>query len=205
VFVETWLRLCYRTGRLLARLRVRPSPVTTIGMLASLAVPVLTVRHGYWPLAGAALVLFSGLADGVDGAIAIVTNRVTRLGYVYDSVADRIGEAAWVAALWLAGAPGWLAVLVGALAWLHEYLRARATAAGMAEIGAVTLGERPVRLVLVAVGLVLAGLAGQLARDLPAGAVTIVAAIAALLGVIGLIQLVNAVQTTLAGPPRRPS
>jgi CDP-diacylglycerol--glycerol-3-phosphate 3-phosphatidyltransferase len=205
VFTERWLRLSYRTGRLLARLRVKPSLITTIGMLASLAVPVLVVRHGYWPLAGAGLVLLSGFADSVDGAIAVVTNRVTRLGYVYDSVADRISEAAWMVALWLAGAPGWLAVLVGGLAWLHEYIRARATAAGMSEIGAVTLGERPVRLVLIALGLVVAGVAGLLAPDLPSGVVTIAAAIAALLGVIGLVQLVNAVQIELTKPqkPRR--
>jgi CDP-diacylglycerol--glycerol-3-phosphate 3-phosphatidyltransferase len=203
--MERWLRLSYRSGRLLARIRVKPSLVTTIGMLASVAVPVLTVRHGYWPLVAAALVLLSGIADSVDGAIAVVTNKVTRLGYVYDSVADRISEAAWMVAFWLAGAPGWLAVLVGGLAWLHEYIRARATAAGMSEIGVVTLGERPARLVMILLGLVLAGTAGVLAPDLPSGVVTIVAAIAALFGVIGVVQLIAAVQKELTKPqkPRR--
>ena len=60
--------------------------------------------------------------------------------------ADRIGELGWLAAFWVAGAPGWLVVAAGAASWLHEYLRARATAGGMAEIGAVTAlgaqGER---------------------------------------------------------------
>ena len=200
--MERWLRLSYRTGRLLARARVRPSLVTTIGLLASLAVPVPVLWHGYWPLVGAGLVLLSGIADSVDGAIAVVTNRVTRLGYVYDSTADRVGEAAWMVAFWLAGVPGWLAVLVGGLAWLHEYIRARATAAGMAEIGAVTLGERPARLILVMLGLVVAGVAGLVAQDLPAGALTIVAAITALLGVIGLLQLIAAVQVQLRKPQK---
>jgi phosphatidylglycerophosphate synthase len=205
VFIERWLRASYRTGRALARLRVRPSIVTTVGMVANLAVPVLAVRHAYWPLVAAGLVLLSAVADSVDGAVAVVTGRVTRLGYVYDAVADRIGEAAWVVALWLIGVPGWLAVLVGGLAWLHEYLRAKATAAGMAEIGVVTLNERPGRLILVMLALVLAGVAGVLAPDLPSGAVTIVAAIAALFGVIGLVQLIGAVQHELTKPqkPRR--
>jgi CDP-diacylglycerol--glycerol-3-phosphate 3-phosphatidyltransferase len=200
--MERWLRLSYRIGRLLARARIRPSLVTTIGLLASLAVPVPVRLHGYWPLVGAGLVLLSGVADSVDGAIAVVGNRVTRLGYVYDSTADRVGEAAWMVAFWLAGVPGWLAVLVGGLAWLHEYIRARATAAGMAEIGAVTLGERPARLILVMLGLVVAGVAGLFAPDLPAGALTIVAAIAALFGVIGLLQLIAAVQVQLSKPQK---
>jgi CDP-diacylglycerol--glycerol-3-phosphate 3-phosphatidyltransferase len=200
--MERWLRVSYGCGRLLARIKVRPSLVTTIGLLASLAVPVLTIRHGYWSIAAAGLVLVSGIADSVDGAIAITTNRVTRLGYVYDAVADRIGEAAWMVAFWLAGAPGWLAVTVGGLAWLHEYIRAQATAAGMAEIRAVTLGERPSRLALVMIGLVAAGLAGTLGTDLPSGVVTVAAAIAGLFGLIGLVQLIAAVQSELTRPQR---
>jgi CDP-diacylglycerol--glycerol-3-phosphate 3-phosphatidyltransferase len=203
VFVERWLRAGYRTGRVLTRLKVRASVVTTVGLVLNAAVPVVIVWHGYWPLVGAGLVLLSGVADTVDGAVAVITNRVTRLGYVYDSVADRLGEAAWLIAFWLAGVPGWLAVLCLTLAWLHEYIRARATAAGMAELGGITLGERPTRLVLIVIGLVLAGVAGLVAPDLPAGALTIVAAILALLSVIGLIQLISAVQVALTAPQRR--
>ena len=62
-----------------------------------------------------------------DGAVAVVTDRTTRLGYVYDSVADRLGEAAWLLGL-LAGrrARGCWSRPAGALSWLHEYVRARA-------------------------------------------------------------------------------
>jgi CDP-diacylglycerol--glycerol-3-phosphate 3-phosphatidyltransferase len=120
-------------------------------------------------------------------------------------VADRISEAAWMVAFWLVGVPGWLAVLVGGLAWLHEYIRARATAAGMAEIGVVTLAERSARAIMIIIGLLVAGIAGLFAPDLPSGVVTIVAALTALLGVIGLVQLIGAVQHELTKPqkPRR--
>jgi CDP-diacylglycerol--glycerol-3-phosphate 3-phosphatidyltransferase len=171
-------------------------------MLASIAVPAVVVQRGYWPILGAALVLLSGIADSVDGAIAVVTNRVTRLGYVYDAVADRISEAAWMVAFWLVGVPGWLAVLVGGLAWLHEYIRARATAAGMAEIGVVTLAERSARAIMIMLGLVAAGITGLFAPYLPSGVLTIVAAVAALIGVIGLVQLIGAVQQELTKPQR---
>jgi CDP-diacylglycerol--glycerol-3-phosphate 3-phosphatidyltransferase len=133
----------------------------------------------------------------------MVTDRVTRLGYVYDSVADRITEACWLVALYLVGAPGWLAALCGGLAWLHEYIRARATAAGMPEVGAVTAGERPTRVILAIVGLFLAGMSGLVAGALPAGTVTVVLAIWVLFGLIGLVQLAGAVQAGLARPPKR--
>jgi hypothetical protein len=64
------------------------------------------------------------------------------------------------------------------------------------------LGERPARLILVMIGLIVAGVAGLFAPDLPAGALTIVAAITALFGVIGLLQLIAAVQVQLRKPQR---
>ena len=90
------------------------------------------------------------------GALLQVHSSMSRLGYVYDSVADRLGELAWLVAFWLAGAPGWLVVATGAASWLQEYARARATAAGMSEIGVVTVAERPTRVLVAVFGLLAA-------------------------------------------------
>ncbi|BCJ45386.1 hypothetical protein GCM10010168_86550 [Actinoplanes ianthinogenes] len=152
--VRGWVRTAYRIGAWLSSHRVSPMAVTTFGLLLCVAVPLVAPLS---LLAAALLVVLAALADGLDGAVAVVSDRVTKTGFVYDSMADRLGEAAWLTAFWLVGAPGWLVVVAGAASWLHEYLRARATAAGMSEIGAVTVAERPTR-VLVA-GLGLAGLA----------------------------------------------
>jgi phosphatidylglycerophosphate synthase len=188
-----WLHLAYRTGWLLARLGVPPAAVTGLGLVLCVLVP-LTARQGRAaPLIGAALVLLSALADAVDGAIAVVTDRVTRLGYVYDSVADRLGEAAWLTGLWLLGTPVWLAVPTGAVTWLHEYLRTRATAAGMKAIGARTMTEHRTRAVIAATGLALAGVAGLATRALAAGTVTFAAAAWLLFGLFSLGQLLVAV------------
>ncbi len=195
---RAWFRIGYGAARVLARLRVRPSTVTATGVLVCLAVPILASWHGIWPAAAAILVVLAGFADTVDGAVAIVTNRVTRLGYVYDSVADRLAEACWLVALWVIGTPGWLVALIGGLTWLHEYVRARATAAGMTEIGATTIAERPTRTVIVVVALLLAGLSGLITGDLPAGTVTVVMAGWLLLGAIGLVQLMVAVHTAFS-------
>ena len=149
-------------------------------------------------MAGALLVLLAAVADGLDGAVAVVTGRVSRLGFVYDSVADRLGELAWLAAFWVAGVPGWLAAAGAAVSWLHEYVRARAAAGGMDGLGIVTLGERPTRVSVAISGLLVGGLAGLLHP----GWDTVVVRVAAVawlgLGVLGLAQLARAVRRELS-------
>ncbi|GIE96834.1 CDP-alcohol phosphatidyltransferase family protein [Paractinoplanes rishiriensis] len=180
--VRGWLRLTYRIGSWLAARGVGPMAVTTGGLLLCLAVPLVVLldppSYGPFlaapsiagssvagsslydplaagPLLAASVVLAAALADGLDGAVAVLTGRATRVGYVYDSVADRVGELAWLAAFWLAGAPGWAVVAAGAASWLQEYARSRATAAGMTEIGVVTISERPTRVLITIFGLLL--------------------------------------------------
>jgi CDP-diacylglycerol--glycerol-3-phosphate 3-phosphatidyltransferase len=201
--VRGWIRLAYRAGSLLGRLRIGrlrigPTAVTAAGLLLSVVVPFAALLGPGGLLLGGLIVLLASFADGLDGAVAVVTGRTTRIGFVYDSAADRLGEAAWLVAFWLAGVPAWLIVAAGAVSWLHEYLRARATAAGMREIGAVTVGERPIRVSVAISALVVGGLAG-LVRDGWDGSVLTVGAAAWLaLAVIGLAQLVVAVRRELS-------
>jgi CDP-diacylglycerol--glycerol-3-phosphate 3-phosphatidyltransferase len=192
--VRGWLRLAYGIGSVLGRLGVSPTAVTAAGLALSLAVPVVAAQGPGWPAAAAALVLLGVVADSADGAVAVVTRRVTRLGCLYDSLADRVGELCWAAAFWVVGAPWPLLAGCAALSWLHEYARARATAAGMTEIGAVTVGERPTRASVALVGLLLAGVTGLAAPEFAAGTATIVAAVWALLAAFGFWQLMTAVR-----------
>ncbi len=195
--VRGWIRLAYAGGTLLGRLRVAPTAVTVVGLLLCLAVPVAAARGPAGALGAAVLVLLAGAADALDGAVAVATRRTSRLGFVYDSVADRIGEAAWLAAFWVAGAPGGLVVVGGAVSWLHEYVRARAVAAGMAEVGVVTVAERPTRVSVALVGLLLAGAAGLIEEDLLAGTVTVAAVAWLFFAVFGLGQLFGGVRRAL--------
>ncbi|MBM0239627.1 CDP-alcohol phosphatidyltransferase family protein [Micromonospora sp. ATA32] len=195
--VRAWLRFAYHLGYILGRLRVTPTAVTAAGVLLCLCVPLFAVRGSNGPIIGALFVLLASVADSVDGAVAVATNRTTRLGYVYDSLADRLGEAAWLAGFWLIGAPGALVAAGGGLSWLHEYVRARAVSAGMREIGAVTVGERPTRVSVALVGLLVAGLAGLIDPDLTAGTITMATAVWVLLAGFGLGQLLSAVRRAL--------
>ena len=191
--VRGWLRVSYGIGSALARIGVSPAGVTFTGLVLCVSVPLLADH----PVLASVFVLLAAMADSVDGATAVVSGRATRLGYLYDSVADRLGEAAWLVAFWLVGAPGALVVAAGGLSWLHEYIRARVSAAGMRDIGVVTVGERPTRVAVSFVGLLLAGLAGTVQDDLPAGTITVVTAVWLLLALIGLLQLLAAVHRAL--------
>ena len=97
-----------------------------------------------------------GLLDSLDGALAIGTGRASRRGFVLDSVVDRLTEAAYAAALWVAGAPG-LAGRRVRRAVLAARLPAGAGGAGRAcaETGALSVWERPTRVILT--GLTLGG------------------------------------------------
>jgi phosphatidylglycerophosphate synthase len=196
--VRGWVRLAYRGGSLLGRLRIGPTTVTVAGLLLCVAVPVAALFGPAGLLLGGLIVLLAGFADGLDGAVAVVTGRTTRIGFVYDSAADRLGEAAWLVAFWLAGVPAWLAVAAGAVSWLHEYVRARAIAAGMREIGAVTVGERPTRVSVAISALVVAGVAGLVRDGWDTTVVTVGASVWLALAVVGLAQLTVAVRRELS-------
>jgi phosphatidylglycerophosphate synthase len=197
-WVDGWLRVSYRLARLAAALRASPGAVTTFGLAVSAAAALVTGPGATRPLVAAGLVLLATLADGVDGAVAVITQRTSRTGYVYDSVADRLAEACWLVALWRLGVPAPLLVAVGALSWLHEYVRARATAGGMREVGAVTVAERPTRVIITTLALTFGALAGLRGEELRVVVATVAIAGWLVLGVLGLAQLVRAVRGGLS-------
>lgn len=209
--VRGWVRVGYGVGTVLSRLRVPPTVVTSFGLLLSLLVPLFTARGREWPCYAALLVVLAAVADTVDGAVAVIASRITRIGSVYDGAADRVGEACWAIAFWMLGVPGPLAVACCAVGWLHEYVRTLATGAGMTAADeacrnppqpalsarSLTVGERPSRVLAVVAGLLLAGTAGLVSVDLAALVVAFVATGWLLLGVLGLRQLFSVVRQSL--------
>jgi len=194
---RVWIRIAYAVGRGLAALRLSPDTITVVGLVLSAAVPVVVLLGDWWLFVAAALVLASAVADSADGAVAVLTSRTTRLGAFTDAMADRLSEAAWLLALWLAGVPGILVAVCLALCYLHEYARARAAAAGMVGVGVVSVAERPVRVILTVVALVLGGAASPVSARLAAGVMTIVVAVWVLLGLLGGARLLTAIRAGL--------
>ncbi|HKT01470.1 MAG TPA: hypothetical protein VJT31_18260, partial [Rugosimonospora sp.] len=75
--------------------------------------------------------------------------------------------------------------------------RAPAGAAGPAEIGAVTLAERPTRMAFAASGLLVASMGELFSASVSRGAATLATTVWLLVGLIGLGQLLVAVVRTL--------
>jgi archaetidylinositol phosphate synthase len=194
--VRGWLSAAYGVARPLAGLP--PAVATALGLVvAGLAVPP-AAAGGWWLVPAGLLVALSGLVDSVDGALAISTGRASRAGFVLDSVVDRLTEAAYAAALWVAGAPGWLAAVYGAACWLPDYVRARAGQAGVTRTGPISVWERPTRVIMT--GFTLGGAGVVTGLDLAAPVVTAGAAVGAGLGLVALLQLGRWLRAELAGP-----
>ena len=200
--VRAWLRLVQRLAAGPFS-RVPPDVLSAAGVLSTLLAALVAAAGGRWAALTAALVLLAGLFDGLDGAVALHTGRVRPLGAVIDAMADRVGDLLLVATLAVLGAPPAWCVAVAGLVFGHEYLRARAQGAGLRGVGAVTVAERPTRVIVVAVialgAAVLPGgtpLTGWSWAAVGAGGWLVV-------GVIGLAQLAIAVVRELpaqAGP-----
>ncbi len=187
---RTWLTTVYAVARHCRG--VPPLCITAAGVVVAIAVPLLAARG--WVVLAAVAVLASGFLDSLDGAVAVGTARDTRLGFVLDSVADRVSDTAYVLAFFVLGAPGWLCATAAGLCALQEYLRARAAAAGMTEIGIVTVFERPTRIVLAAVVLAGGAVPGMSIHAVVGAGATAWAALAA----AGLGQLTRAVHRALS-------
>ncbi len=141
-------------GRGLHRLGVSPDVLTIIGLVVSLATGVV-IADGRLVL-GLVGVILSGLPDILDGTVARSSGRAGPRGAFFDSVCDRVADAAILAGIaWhLSYRDPRLPVLVLAvlgLSMLITYERAKAEALGFSARGG--LMERAERLVLIGVAL----------------------------------------------------
>ena len=182
-FVRGWLTGAYAMSKPLAAMRLSADAVTVGGGLLAGGVALLAWAGGRWLILAGVVCVLSGIVDSLDGAVAILGGRVTSHGYVLDSLVDRVSDCVYLLALWLAGASAWLCVLVGALTFLQEYVRARATGAGMPDVGVVTVAERPTRVIVTALALIVSGI------DLAHAWAQVGAIVWLALAAIGLVQL----------------
>ncbi|MBI4299453.1 MAG: CDP-alcohol phosphatidyltransferase family protein [Chloroflexi bacterium] len=141
----------------LARTGVHPNVITLLGLaLAGGSAYLLSGGH---LLAGALVLLASGVADLLDGMVARWTKRETPFGAVLDSVADRLGEAGVLLGLlvFYLTPPNVAGVILVYLALagsvMVSYLRARSEGLGIQYSGG--LMTRPERVLVLVVGLLI--------------------------------------------------
>jgi CDP-diacylglycerol--glycerol-3-phosphate 3-phosphatidyltransferase len=151
----------------LARLGVTPNMLTGIGLLLSIITAAILAQGFFF--AGGLLVLFAGVFDMFDGAMARVRNAATTFGAFLDSTLDRYSESIILFGLllyalshgglannlWpLAHQQIWMIALIyiaGIGSLMVSYTKARAEGLGLeCRTG---LLARPERVIILAIGL----------------------------------------------------
>jgi phosphatidylglycerophosphate synthase len=211
-----YLRLPYAVAGPLARAGVDPDLVTLAALWVAVVAGWTATLGPGWAAGAGALTLLAGVADSVDGAVAVMQDRTSAFGFVWDSTADRLADLAVIAGPVVLVAteadPGWGAAAVAAgkaaagLLLLLEYVRARAQAGQVAAAWSLaTPGERPTRVIVLglaglAVGTAQLGGDGLAAAALDLGYPLALAGLA-VLEAAGCVQLLLAVRH--AGPRLR--
>lgn len=147
--VKAWLQISYNSARFLAKLKVTPNILTFAGLFFAIA---LWQYANSW--AAALFLVLSLFFDGIDGSLAILQKKTSKLGAFTDSFVDRISEVFWALALYKLGAPATLVFIALLVTYIQEYLRARAGGLGHVEVGIVTICERPVRASLIFISII---------------------------------------------------
>jgi len=190
------------------KLGLSPNALTVIGFLIAC---VAAVAAGVQAWIGAGiLVVFGGVFDLFDGALARATNQVSKLGAFMDSTFDRWGEGVvYVGILWGALQLGYQlpVLLTGAAmvaAFMVSYTRAKSESlgfvpgTGMANVG---LAPREIRIVILTLGLIGAGIAGTPPASTAAGLIDSplgVLILDAALGLIAVLATITVIQRIVA-------
>lgn len=141
-------------GRFLARAGISPTFMTLFGfVVATAGAIVIGIGH---PVMGASIFLAGSALDGLDGAVARASNRVTARGAFLDATVDRLGEIAMLTGLAVAQRGETRILLLSLLsmggALMIPYMRAKAEAEGLDGKGG--LMGRAERVILFSAGLI---------------------------------------------------
>ena len=145
---QDWTRAqMRRIATIFVNTPITPNMLTMFGLLINIGVAALIATGNlFW---GGVLIVFAGLFDLLDGALARITNRITPFGGFLDSSLDRYSEGViYMGLLWYFLQRGRtlepmliFAVIVGSM--MVSYTRARATALNVdAEVGIMARSER---------------------------------------------------------------
>jgi len=145
-------RLVVPIARGLVRIGVTPNWLTFFGLVTTLFGVVAVLRYGR---VGAFVLALGTATDAFDGSVARLRSSASRFGAFYDSVTDRVSDAAILgAAVWLVRDDPLLfgvAMVALAGAQLTSYVRAKAESLGWtATVGVI---ERPERMAIIVLGI----------------------------------------------------
>ena len=198
-----------RIVRPVAALGISPNIVTFIGLaLNGVAAAIIAAGSIRW---GGAAILFAGIFDMFDGAVARVQQKTSLFGAFFDSTLDRYAEGALFLGIIIyasrfarsANDFTWIIALsysAAILSLVVSYTRARAESLGLdCKVGIM---ERPERVILLGAGLLIGGANGIL---------WVLVVMVVTVGITGLQRIVHvarvstATSTTNASAPATPT
>jgi CDP-diacylglycerol---glycerol-3-phosphate 3-phosphatidyltransferase len=158
--LQSWARdIARKVAQVFVKTPITPNMLTLFGLVLNAGVAALLITDH--KVAGGFMLIFAGLFDMLDGALARVADKTSTFGAFLDSVVDRYSEAIVLLGLllyyYLHGSPNTIVevvliyvILVGSM--MISYTRARAGALNIHnEVGIMA---RPERIILLAIGLV---------------------------------------------------
>ena len=169
---RVYMPLTYKGAKIAIKWGLSPNKVSIMNLLFSFLIfygvvlvgqghtlDILTQQpiYGFWLVPLALLVLFTGLIDGIDGAIARLLDTKSKSGAWFDNIIDRVSDTLMLVCL----IPTNLSILSGSgydfkwviwtnifIIFLYEYMRARHEGLGLHETKPF-VGERVTRISII--------------------------------------------------------
>jgi phosphatidylglycerophosphate synthase len=168
---KLYMPIVYRGAKLFIKMGVSPNKVTIMNLILSILIlwgvvvageghtlNPITVQplYGSWFFVLGLLVLFTGIIDGIDGAIARLLDIKSKTGAWFDNVIDRVSDILMLVGLiptsmMILSTYGldftWLVWTNIYLIFIYEYMRARHEGLGLSETKPF-IGERITRVIV---------------------------------------------------------
>lgn len=162
--VLIWLRISFVLSTPLTRFN--PNTITGFGLVIMIAAIWIAGLGSSSYFLASILVLFVGVVDSLDGIVAVRTSKTSTWGAFLDAVVDRFIDVGIGILLIVLGASVELAVIAFALAFIHEYMRAKASGIGFRGVGVITPAEKPTRIAIGVMFLLACGVLPEHAAQL---------------------------------------
>ncbi len=139
-------KILYPIAKKLASIGLSPNVITVIGLLFS----ILYLASMYVEKIELAVffILTSGVMDALDGAVAKVTGKTTKLGAFLDSTIDRIEDSIFILGLSFLRFESLLIYIFLALSLMISYMRAKGESLGL-KLEGVGVMERSERIIAI--------------------------------------------------------
>ena len=138
-------KITYPIARRIAILGISPNTITIVGFLiAILYLPLMAYGK---PLLALLVIILSGIMDILDGAVAKVTGKTTKLGSFLDSTLDRIEDIIFIFGLRFLKINDLLIYTFLTLSLMISYMRAKGESLGLRVEGRGII-ERAERIIL---------------------------------------------------------